>query len=290
MMQELLSGEILVSKFNTFLLDCDGVLWSGDQLIKGVRETIEKLRALGKKIYFVTNNSTKTRQQHAEKIRRLGIEGVIEEEVLSTAYATAQYLKGRDFSVYAIGEEGLLAEIKSAGLKCIGLEDNGKQYNMDFMAEIKVPNDIGAVVVGLDRGFNMYKLAYAMLCLKQNKNCLFIATNRDPTFPMHGGVVLPGAGSIVSSLVTAAGREPDIVIGKPEPLFLDVICNSNADIDLSTTCMIGDRLDTDIAFGKSRNIATLLVLTGVTSRDDVYSKSNTIHPDYILPSIANLFS
>eukprot|EP01112_Ceratiomyxa_fruticulosa_P007175 TRINITY_DN184_c1_g1_i1.p1 TRINITY_DN184_c1_g1~~TRINITY_DN184_c1_g1_i1.p1 ORF type:complete len:291 (-),score=43.29 TRINITY_DN184_c1_g1_i1:33-905(-) len=290
MMEELLSGSSLISRFDTFLLDCDGVLWSGDHIIKGVPETIQKLRALGKKIYFVTNNSTKTRQQHAEKIRRLGIEGTTEGEVLSTAYATAQYLKGKDFSVYAIGEEGLVAEIKEAGLKCTGLEDNGKQYNMDAMAEVKVPRDIGAVVVGLDRGFNMHKLAYAMLCLKQNKDCLFIATNRDPTFPMHGGVVLPGAGSVVSSVVTAAGREPDVVIGKPEPLFLDVICNSNADIDLTKTCMVGDRLDTDIAFGKSRSLATLLVLTGVTSREYVFSKSNTIHPDYILPSITDLFS
>eukprot|EP01113_Clastostelium_recurvatum_P026495 TRINITY_DN3180_c0_g1_i1.p1 TRINITY_DN3180_c0_g1~~TRINITY_DN3180_c0_g1_i1.p1 ORF type:complete len:192 (+),score=32.31 TRINITY_DN3180_c0_g1_i1:408-983(+) len=189
-----------------------------------------------------------------------------------------------------IGEDGLKMELEAQGITCLGPEHTGMTYNMQEMAKVKVDPGIEAVVVGMDLGFNMYKLAYALLCLRQIPKCLFISTNRDKTFPASSNVLLPGSGCLAMSLVTCSGREPDVVIGKPEPLFLDIMAQDGVPLDHDRTCMVGDRLDTDIAFGKSRGLATLLVLTGVSTKEDVHAKDNKIHPDYILPSFANIIS
>ncbi|KAL0353334.1 UNVERIFIED_CONTAM: Phosphoglycolate phosphatase 2 [Sesamum angustifolium] len=129
----------LLDSVDAFLFDCDGVIWKGDALIDGVSDTLDTLRALGKKLVFVTNNSTKSRRQYAKKFHSVGI-SVSEDEIFSSSFAAAMYLKV-----------------------------------IDFPKEKKV----GAVVVGLDQYINYYKLQYATLCIRENPGCLFIATNQD---------------------------------------------------------------------------------------------------------------
>lgn len=129
---------------------------------------------------------------------------------------------------------------------------------MDFSSLLPDP-EVGAVLCGLDMHINYKKIGKAFRYLRENEGCLFVATNMDSTFPTHGSVY-PGGGATIAPLVFCSGRQP-IVVGKPEKAMMDCILETNH-LDKSRTLMVGDRLDTDILFGKTSGIATLMVLTG----------------------------
>ncbi|KAL5157805.1 Phosphoglycolate phosphatase 2 [Glycine soja] len=178
----------LFDSLEAFLFDCDGVIWKGDELIDGVPQTLEMLRAKGKKLVFVTNNSLKSRSQYAEKFRSLGI-SVSQDEIFSSSFAAAMYLKLCDISgigallnvqVYVIGGEGILEELRLAGIAAFGGPgDANKTINLKQNCFVEYDKSVGAVVVGIDPNINYYKLQYGTLCIRENPGCLFIATNRD---------------------------------------------------------------------------------------------------------------
>ncbi|PNX71128.1 phosphoglycolate phosphatase-like protein, partial [Trifolium pratense] len=160
-----------------------GVIWKGDSLIEGVPETLDMLRAKGKRLVFVTNNSTKSRKQYGKKFETLGLT-VNAEEIFASSFAVAAYLKSIDFpkdkKVYVIGEDGILKELELAGYQYVGgPEDGGKKIELKPGFLMEHDDDVGAVVVGFDRYFNYYKVQYGTLCIRENPGCLFIATNRD---------------------------------------------------------------------------------------------------------------
>ncbi|XP_074590280.1 phosphoglycolate phosphatase 2-like [Curcuma longa] len=271
----------LVDSVEAFLFDCDGVIWKGDTLIEGVPLALQALRSLGKKLVFVTNNSRKSRKQYAKKFASLGLD-VSEEEIFSSSFAAAMFLKLRNFpkekKVYVIGEEGILEELTLAGFSCLGGPEDGKK-------EIELKNNfwfehdksVGAVVVGLDQYINYYKLQYATLCIRENPGCLFIATNRDAVGHMTDSQEWPGAGCMVGAVAGSTGKEPTVV-GKPSTFLMDFLLE-RFQIETSRMCMVGDRLDTDILFGQNAGCKTLLVLSGVTSLSDLQHPTNEIHPD-----------
>ncbi|KAM3368272.1 hypothetical protein ACQJBY_016671 [Aegilops geniculata] len=116
-------AEALIDSVETFIFDCDGVIWKGDKLIDGVPETLDLLRSKGKRLVFVTNNSTKSRKQYGKKFETLGL-SVNEEEIFASSFAAAAYLQSIDFpkdkKVYVIGEEGILKELELAGFQYLG--------------------------------------------------------------------------------------------------------------------------------------------------------------------------
>eukprot|EP01132_Coremiostelium_polycephalum_P010034 gene10034-12303_t len=269
-----------LESINTFVFDCDGVLWAGNSVIQGAVEALAYLRSLGKKIRFVTNNSTKSRAQL--------------DEVIGSSYGAAYYLKKINFTrkVYVIGEYGIEKEFTDAGIQYTKEFNQSSGSGFDGFKNLDVDPTIGAVVVGMDTSLSYAKCVYAHLCLTgKNSDNLFIATNPDTTFPMDRGITIPGAGSIVSMIKTCTNRKP-IMIGKPENLLLDIIVERDS-LDRSQVCMVGDRLDTDIDFGLKGNIKTLLVLTGITTQSDIdnniFGQSN-IHPHYYTNSIADLLN
>ncbi|KAH1146775.1 hypothetical protein GYH30_042121 [Glycine max] len=143
----------LFDSLEAFLFDCDGVIWKGDELIDGVPQTLEMLRAKGKKLVFVTNNSLKSRSQYAEKFRSLGI-SVSQDEIFSSSFAAAMYLK-----VYVIGGEGILEELRLAGIAAFGGPgDANKTINLKQNCFVEYDKSVGAVVVGIDPNINYYKL------------------------------------------------------------------------------------------------------------------------------------
>ncbi|KAH1208778.1 Phosphoglycolate phosphatase 2 [Glycine max] len=202
----------LFDSLEAFLFDCDGVIWKGDELIDGVPQTLEMLRAKGKKLVFVTNNSLKSRSQYAEKFRSLGI-SVSQDEIFSSSFAAAMYLKVNNFpsqcffivfpdfnmsspyiqlcdisgigallnvQVYVIGGEGILEELRLAGIAAFGGPgDANKTINLKQNCFVEYDKSVGAVVVGIDPNINYYKLQYGTLCIRENPGCLFIATNHD---------------------------------------------------------------------------------------------------------------
>ncbi|KAG0336037.1 hypothetical protein BG000_006994 [Podila horticola] len=280
-----------VDKFDTFLLDCDGVLWHGSHVIDGILDTIDFLRKNGKRLVFVTNNSTLSRANYVKKFARLGIQAS-EKDIFSSAFATAVYLRNilnfpADKRVYVIGESGIVDELKAVGIETTGASnDNGVVMTHADFGTIQQDPTIGAVVCGFDLNLNYTKLAKAFTYLNnKEQGAHFILTNDDTTFPAPNGIY-PGTGALCAPLVTSLKRQP-LVMGKPNKPMLDCFF-SNYHTDPSRTCMVGDRLDTDIDFGAQGGIATLMVLTGVSTEREALDPEQPIKPTFIIQSFGEL--
>ncbi|CAN1301189.1 Phosphoglycolate phosphatase 1B, chloroplastic [Linum perenne] len=276
------NADALIDSVETFIFDCDGVIWKGDKLIEGVPETLDMLRSRGKRLVFVTNNSTKSRKQYGKKFETLGL-SVSEEEIFASSFAAAAYLKSIDFpkdkKVYVIGEEGILKELDLAGIQYLGGPGDGdKKIELKPGYLLEHDKDVGAVVVGFDRYFNYYKVQYGTLCIRENPGCLFIATNRDAVTHLTDAQEWAGGGSMVGAVLGSTKKEP-LVVGKPSTFMMDYLANEFG-ILKSQICMVGDRLDTDILFGQN----------GVTSLSMLQSSSNSIQPDFYTNKISDFLS
>jgi len=287
--------------FDNILFDCDGVLWRSGTAIVGAKRTIETLRALGKRLFFVTNNSTKSRTQYAKKFERLGI-AVSREEIFPVSYASVAYLKSIGFhkrsavernKVYVVGMSGILEELEEAGIPYIWCEDvappTAPPPSLDEVSTWKVDPAIGAVLVGLTWRFTFAMNAYACMAYRSNPNNVLVCTNRDSTFVMPGGIILPGGGSVVTSVETGL-QATAINCGKPENVLFDLVNRAAGGLDVNRTLMIGDRVDTDILFGQRSGIRTLLVFSGVTRRQEFKESEALAKPVYCLESVAGLVS
>ncbi|KAF9114657.1 hypothetical protein BGX27_010234 [Mortierella sp. AM989] len=275
-----------LDKYDTFLLDCDGVLWHSSTVIDGVLDTINFLRKNGKRLVFVTNNSTLSRPNYVKKFERLGIQAT-EKDIFSSAYATAVYLRNilnfpKDKRVFVIGESGIVDELKEVGIETTGAsEDDGVIMTHTSFGSIEDDPSIGAVVSGFDINLNYRKLAKAFKYLHNKEDVHFILTNDDATFPAISGHY-PGTGALAQPLMFSLGRQP-LVMGKPNKPMLDCFF-ANYHTDPARTCMVGDRLDTDIDFGAQGNIDTLMVLTGVSTEKEALDPKQPIKPTYIIQS------
>lgn len=145
---------------------------------------------------------------------------------------------------------------------------------------------VGAVVVGFDRYINYYKIQYATLCIRENPGCLFIATNRDAVTHLTDAQEWAGNGSMVGAIAGSTKREPHVV-GKPSDFMLKNIAEQ-FNLKPSQICMVGDRLDTDILFGQNGGLATCLVLSGVTTEEQLLSPKNEVHPDLYMGQLSDL--
>ncbi len=256
---------------SVYIFDLDGVLYRMDEPVPWARETLERLRAAGRKVFFLTNNSSRTRRDYVTKLASLNITAH-EEEVMTSAYALGVYFNevgAAGSSVYVIGEHGLVAELQAAGMRVV-----------PFHPERHVPY----VVVGWDRGLTYTKLAEAHRLVLAGAS--FIATNRDATYPDAGGLTLPGNGAAVAALVTSTGVSP-ITIGKPEPYTVQLILR-RAGASPQECLVVGDRLDTDIAAGKKVGTRTALVLTGITSKEEALAAPPELRPDLLLTDLREL--
>ncbi len=228
-------------RYPLYILDLDGTLFRGNTPIPGAVDTVRTLRERGASIRFLTNNSTQTRVAFSDKLRGLGFEAH-PHEVYSSAYGAAETLKGRVARAHVVGEPGLIQELASVGI-------------------VSAAENVQAVVVGLCRSFDYDALTQAMQPLL-DPDVAFIATNRDATYPMEHGHLIPGAGAIVAALVTCSGREPT-TIGKPEPYLIDRILE-DAKLEPRDALVVGDRIDTDIEAGLRAGCPVHLVLSGVS--------------------------
>ncbi|EIE26103.1 2-phosphoglycolate phosphatase [Coccomyxa subellipsoidea C-169] len=280
----------LLGKVDCFIFDCDGVIWRGDSVIDGVPETLDALRKLGKKLVFVTNNSTKSRKGYLGKFTSLGLD-VNAEEIYSSSYAAAAYLESINFpqdkKVYIVGEVGIQEELDLKGIRyCGGPDDADKKIDLKPGYALPHDEDVGAVVVGFDRHLNYYKIQYATLCISENPGCHFIATNLDARTHLTDAQEWAGNGAMVGAIKGSTKREPTVV-GKPAEFMLANIATTFG-LKRSQICMVGDRLDTDILFGQQGGLSTMLVLSGVTTEQALLSPENTIHPDCYTDQLSDL--
>lgn len=270
-----------------------GVLWIDDKAIEGSVDCINKCKEAGKKVYFVTNNSTKTQEQLLKKSQDMGFEMVID-EIISTSRETAIYLKRREFTkkAYVVGSQGITKELDAAGIEHNEIGPDMLTGTMrEMLDEFHPDPEVGVVIVGFDEHLSFPKMMKAASYLN-NPECLFLATNTDERFPMTVHVV-PGTGSIVKAIETAAERKP-IVIGKPSSNICETLIKEKL-IDPKRTLMIGDRCNTDILLGANCGFQTLLVGTGIHSMDDVKEwmrngddEQQKLIPDVFLPKLGDL--
>mmetsp|Transcript_30174 Transcript_30174/g.69416 ORF Transcript_30174/g.69416 Transcript_30174/m.69416 type:complete len:407 (+) Transcript_30174:68-1288(+) len=282
-----------------FIFDCDGVIWRGDSLIEGIPNVLTKLRQAGKKIFFVTNNSTKSRAGYKGKFTSLGLD-VNPEEIFSSSFAAAAYLEKTNFKatgkrVYIIGERGISEELDLIGVPWAGAESFKDMVPfMGSGGKMEIDEDVGAVIVGFDRHINYYKLQYAQLCLNELPGCQFIATNLDRVTHLTDAQEWAGNGTMVGAVEGCTGMKAHVV-GKPAPLMIEYLEEKFGIKDRSRICMVGDRLDTDIAFGQNNGLQTVLTLSGVTTEDELLNKvprksgTEGIDPEFYVETINDFF-
>jgi len=259
--------ESLINDVDTFIFDCDGVLWLfGGDAIPGAVEVMRALRLADKKVLFVTNNASKSRRQLMEKFLALGIEAK-PSEVYGSAYAAAAYLSSRPggFSkkVFVVGMEGVEEELDNVGIEWIGGVKHKPLGTYAADTSVELDQSVGAVVAGFDYNFTWTKCAHACFYLNE-LGAEFVATNQDASGPIANGRRSPGGGTVVAAIEKGSGKAP-VVVGKPSQFLMDHIVEEHG-VDRSRAVMVGDSFATDMEFGRAGGLKTLLVMSGVADR------------------------
>lgn len=247
-----------------FLIDMDGVIYRGNQLIPGADTFIATLRDRGFPFVFLTNNSQRSRLDVATKLRRMGID-VEEKHVFTCAMATARFLAKHkpNGTAYVIGGGGLLNALHKNGIAIVD----------------SVPD---FVVVGEGRTVTLEMLEAAVQMILDGAK--LIATNLDPNCPTKDGATRPGCGATVAYLETATGAKA-FSLGKPSPLMMRA-ARKELGLTTSQTIMIGDTMSTDVLGGVEMGYRTILVLSGGTKRSDI--SLYAYEPDCVVDSVADL--
>ena len=261
--------ERLVDSYDLIILDLDGVVYLIDKPIPGAAETVERLHAERTPIAYVTNNASRRAAEVAALLTEMGVPAGAE-EVLTSAGAAGAMLAARlpaGAPVLVVGADALRAEVRDAGLTPVdAFEDKP-----------------AAVVQGYGPDVGWRILAEAALSVRAG--ALWMATNADRTLPSARGP-LPGNGSLIAVLRTALDREPDVVVGKPEPaLFTTAAERANARRPL----VVGDRLDTDIEGAVSAGMDSLLVLSGISDRAELLAAPVQRRPTFVAADVTALF-
>jgi len=246
-----------------FICDMDGVIYHGDRLLDGVKEFVDWLYATDKRFLFLTNSSERSPRELVQKLARLGI-SVEPEHFYTSALATASFLATQrpGATVYAIGEHGLINALYDRGLS---MNDRNPDY----------------VVVGETRTYSYEKIEKAVQLVLGGAR--LIGCNPDLTGPAESGIV-PATGALVAPIELATGRKAYFV-GKPNPLMMRHALHQLG-CRREETAIVGDRMDTDIIAGIESEIETVLVLSGVTRREDL--STFPYSPHHVLKNVGEI--
>jgi HAD superfamily hydrolase (TIGR01450 family) len=254
-------------QFDGFLIDLDGVVWVGREFVQGSVEALRELLEAGKEIVFVTNNPARPPATYAGWLREAGIP-VADDRVVTAGVVTAQLAAeraGAGVDVFVIGAPGFHETVAAAGLMPLTGEDARRAK---------------AVLVSGHRGFDYEELLAATLALQAGAS--LFATSRDPTLPMPGGA-WPGTGSILAAVEAASGARAEIG-GKPERHLFE---QARALIGgAGRVAMVGDRIASDVEGGRRAGLATVLVLSGASTREEAESAEHP--PDRVLEDLSGL--
>jgi HAD superfamily hydrolase (TIGR01450 family) len=252
-----------IDNFDAFCFDLDGTIFLGNERLPGAKEVVEQIRTAGKKILFITNSPTQTREDCRVRLEKLSIEAD-KEEILTAPHVAASYFQERieNPSIYIVGEEALNREFEPFSLNV-------------------TTNPLHAthLLVGLDRRFTYDTLHEAMKAVRNGAQ--MIITNPDPVCPVPGGFI-PDTYSLAKAIEVASGDTATDIIGKPSAYYAEKI-EEKLNVPKNRVLIIGDRLDTDIMLGQKNDFPTCLVLTGATDRNQV--EASHIQPDYIVETL-----
>ena len=259
----------VLDKFETLLLDLDGVIYEGGRAIIDSVESITALQAKGIQVGYVTNNASRTSEAIAEQLRSFGLE-LNAEDVITSAQAGAGLLKQivpAGSKVLVVGGEGLRSNVLLAGFQIV-------ESSKDSPA---------AVIQGFDPSVGWKQLSDASYAIQNGAK--WVATNQDWTIPREEGLA-PGNGTLVSAVHTAVGQLP-VVAGKPEKAIFETALSH---FGSSSAIYIGDRLDTDVLGANRAGIGSALVMTGVTTRKELLAAKADSRPTYVLGTLKELLT
>lgn len=229
-----------------WLIDLDGVVWLLDEPIAGGSEAVKLIEQSGCRPLFVTNNSTLTRAEYVQKLSRFGI-AACEDQIITSSVTAGHMLSAQD-RVMVVGEPALLTELGTSGASVFSTHDCSGEELVDV------------VVVGFDRQFCYADMTAATVAIRGGAR--FIATNRDPTYPLSNKVI-PGTGALVASVVAATGVTPEFA-GKPDQAMVDVVTK----VLVEPAVMVGDRTTTDGLFAKKLGAKFVHVASGIADKPD----------------------
>jgi glycerol-1-phosphatase len=260
----------LVDRYDLVILDLDGVLYLMDEPLPGAPEAVARLREQGVALAYATNNASRLGAEVAALLTGMGIPAE-PDEVVTSARAAARLLAEQHAPgtpVLIVGAPALAEEVRTAGLR-----------------PVTSAEDRPAVVLqGYGPRVGWAELAEATVAIRGGAT--WVATNADRTLPSQRGP-LPGNGSLIAAVATALGREPDTVVGKPDPgLFVGTARERGA----ARPLVVGDRLDTDIEGANRAGMDSLLVLTGVAHRDELAAAAPGHRPTYVGGDLSALFA
>lgn len=253
--------------FKAFIFDLDGTIYLGERLIGGADEVVRTLRERGRRVVFLSNKPTDTRETYAAKLTRLGVPAA-PEDVINSSLIASRYLRRRmpGARLHIIGEPPLVEELRQAGF-----------------ATARRPEETDAVVIAFDRTLDYGKIHFAHLAVRRH-GAAMIATNPDAFCPADGDE-FPDAGGTIALLEATTGKRVDVVVGKPSPIMVEVILE-RVGVPARACLVVGDRLETDIRMGRDAGMGTALVLTGATTREQ--ADASAIRPDDVLESVRDL--
>lgn len=240
------------------LVDLDGVVYRGADPVPGVADVLNRRAASGDRIIYVTNNSRSHRDEYRARLAALGVPlgDRPDQNIVTAARAAAVVLaeaEPRPRVAMVLGGPGLARELSDVGLRVVHPTRRGLAADPDVL------------VVGVDFSLSYDRLSNAAEAVRRGAR--FVATNRDPIYPTADGLTA-GAGAMVAAVAAAAGREPDLVIGKPEPRLFEAAAEV-AGVPAQDAIVIGDGLSTDIRAANAVGARSILMLTGVTTADDL---------------------
>ena len=255
--------------YDGYIFDLDGTIYLGDDLLPGAERLILKLRELGKRVIFLSNNPTKDPAMYAEKLTKLGLD-TPEDEIVNTVVTMTQWLLQNhpDAVVFPISEEPLKNSLREAGI----------QMSED-------PEEIDIVIASYDRGFEYRKLQIAFDAIWFHERARLVTTNPDRYCPFPGGRGEPDAAAIVGAIEGCTGAKCEVNVGKPDPIMLETIMGV-VGLEAADCIMSGDRLYTEIRMANDAGMPSAVVLTGETKAEDLAGPE--VLPDYTLERIDQL--
>ena len=257
--------------YEGYVFDLDGTIYLGDELLPGAKRLILKLRELGKRVIFLSNNPTKDPKMYAQKLGELGLKTPASEIVNTVVTMTEWLLRNQpDATVFPISEEPLKNSLGEAGIRIS--ED---------------PEEIDIVIASYDRGFDYRKLQIAFDAIWFYKRAMLVTTNPDRYCPFPGGRGEPDAAAIVAAIEACTGTKCQVNVGKPDPIMLETIIDLIGP-DAKECVMSGDRLYTEIRMAKRAGMPSAVVLTGETTKRDLAGEPVENLPDYTLERIDQL--
>jgi arabinose operon protein AraL len=253
--------------YDAYIFDLDGTVYLGDSLLPTAGETIAKLRALGKRTVFLSNNPTRTRVEYANKLTRLGLE-TPETDVINSSWVMARFLQQKfpgSTRLFVAGEESLCGELHRAGF--VLTED---------------AHQVDVVIASFDRTFTYRKLQIAFDALRNGAR--FFATNADKYCPVPGGGQ-PDAAAIIAAMEACTDVKVEAIVGKPSSHMAQAVLDV-VQCPPSRCLITGDRLETDVLLGLNAGMSAALVLTGATNQDMLTTA--TIRPTYVIQQLGDL--